>query len=320
MSTQDQKKTGKKRTAGQTGGKKNVRSSEVRRSSGQSTSRKRKRSREAQKRRQIGLLITGIAAGLLVCLLGFSVYKLVSIFSVYHSADKEYEELEQYILEDPIPPSQIADSNTNLPASGSEGEGEGEDASSAAPLVPMTRIDLDALQEINPEAVGWIQIPDTVISYPLLHTSDNSYYLTHTFQKEKNRTGSIFIECSNKNDLTDLHTIIYGHNMRSGAMFADLKNYLKKDFWQEHPYVYIDLEDGAHCYEIFSCHEAAVTDVCYTVGYQADDIYADFLNALQTSSLFDTGVSVSTEDMVVTLSTCTNDGKNRIVVHAKKIY
>ena len=226
MSTQDQKKTGKKRTAGQTGGKKNVRSSEVRRSSGQSTSRKRKRSREAQKRRQIGLLITGIAAGLLVCLLGFSVYKLVSIFSVYHSADKEYEELEQYILEDPIPPSQIADSNTNLPASGSEGEGEGEDASSAAPLVPMTRIDLDALQEINPEAVGWIQIPDTVISYPLLHTSDNSYYLTHTFQKEKNRTGSIFIESSNKNDLTDLHTIIYGHNMRSGAMFADLKNYL----------------------------------------------------------------------------------------------
>lgn len=317
MSTQDQKRTGKKRTAGQTGGTGAKRSSDTRKTGSQSASRKRKRSREAQKRRQIRLLITGIAAGLLVCLLGFSIYKLVSIFSVYHSADKEYEQLSEYILEDPIPPSQIPMTGSALPSSGEDETGEG---ASDTPLVPMTRIDLDALQEINPDSVGWIQIPDTVISYPLMHTGDNSYYLSHTFQKEKNRTGSIFIESSNENDLTDLHTIIYGHNMRSGAMFADLKNYLKKDFWQEHPYVYIDLADGAHCYEIFSCHEAAVTDPCYTIGYQADDIYADFLNTLQTSSLFDTGVSVSAEDMVVTLSTCTNDGKNRIVVHAKKIY
>ena len=314
MSTQDQKKTGKKRSAGQSSQKGAGRSSAVRSSGRQSASAKRRRSREAQKRRQIRFLITGIAAGLLVCLLGFSIYKIVSIFSVYHSADKEYDRLAEYVLNDPIPPDQLPDTGSIVPSS------EDGKEPAAEPLVPMTRIDLDALQEINSEAVGWIEIPDTIISYPLLHTDDNSYYLSHTFQKEKNRTGSIFIESSNKNDFSDLHTIIYGHNMRSGAMFADLRNYLKKSYWQEHPYVYIDLADGAHCYEIFSWHEAAVSDICYTIGYQADDVYADFLTSIQSASLFDTGVSVSTEDMVVTLSTCTNDGKNRIVVHAKKVY
>lgn len=314
MSTQDQKRTGKNRTAGQTN-KKRTGGSSGSRQGDRISSRGKKRSREARKRRQMQLLVTGIAAGLLVCLLVFSIYKLASIFLVYNSADKEYEQLTQYVLDDPIPPDMIADNGALLDVP----EGE-EAAASDTPLVPMTRIDLDALQDINSEAVGWIEIPDTIISYPILHTSDNSYYLSHTFQREKNRTGSIFIESSNKNDLSDLHTIIYGHNMKSGAMFADLKNYLKKSFWQDHPYVYIDLADGAHCYQIFSCHEAAVADICYTIGYQADDVYADFLSSIQSASLFDTGVSVSKEDMVLTLSTCTNDGKNRIVVHAKKIY
>lgn len=313
MSTQEQRRAGKNRTAGQTNRKGASRPPGERRQGDRISSRSRRRSREAQKKRRMRLLITGIAAGLLVCLLVFSIYKLVSIFLVYNSADKEYEQLAEYVLEKPIPPNELADSGTLLDVP------EGEEAPET-PLVPMTRIDLDALQEINSEAVGWIEIPDTVISYPLLHTSDNSYYLSHTFQKEKNRTGSIFIESSNKNDLTDLHTIIYGHNMKSGAMFADLKNYLRKSFWQEHPYVYIDLADGAHCYEIFSCHEAAVSDICYTVGYEPDSVYEEFLTSIRNASLFDTGVSVGKDDMVVTLSTCTNDGKNRIVVHAKKIY
>lgn len=314
MSTQDQRRTGKKRSAGQTTRKGNGRSAGSSRQGDRISSRSRRRSREAQKKRQIRFLIAGLAVGLLICLLAFSLYKLVSIFLVYNSADREYDNLKQYVLEEPITPDQLPAGDFD-PDTAEEGE-----EAPAQPLVPMTRIDLDALRKINSEAVGWIEIPDTVISYPLLHTGDNSYYLSHTFEKEKNRNGSIFIESSNKDDLSDLHTIIYGHNMKSGSMFADLKNYLKKDYWKEHPYVYIDLADGAHCYEIFSFHEADVSDISYTIGYRADDIYADFLSQLSSSSLYDTGISVGTEDAVVTLSTCTNDGKKRIVVHAKKIY
>ena len=118
----------------------------------------------------------------------------------------------------------------------------------------------------------------------------------------------------------DLHTIIYGHNMKNGSMFAGLKNYRNESYFENHPYIYIDLEDGSHCYQIFSCHEAPVTDVSYTIGYAADDVYASFLDEIKASSLYDTGVDVGTGDSVITLSTCTSNDANRFVVHAKKIY
>ena len=107
----------------------------------------------------------------------------------------------------------------------------------------MTRIDLASLQGINNDAVGWIEIPDTSVSYPLVHTTDNTYYLTHTFDNKTNRSGSIFVEASNAADFSDLHTIIYGHNMKNGSMFAGLKNYSDQSYAEAHPYIYVDLAD-----------------------------------------------------------------------------
>lgn len=308
MSTKEQKKAGKKTSAGGTKRNSTSRSSAER--GDRISSRNRKRSREAKRRRQTRRLIQGVAIGLCIGILAFSIWQLAHIFLGYHSGDKEYDDLkEQCVLSAPILPQDVGD----LVPSG----GEGEDGQA---LVPMTRIDLDALQKINPEAVGWIEIPDTIISYPMLHSTDNSYYLTHTFQNESNKVGSIFVETANEADFSDLHTIVYGHNMKNGSMFAGLKSYSSKGYWQSHPYVYIDLADGAHCYEIFSCHEASTSDITYTIGYAADDTYASFLESLKASSLYDTGVSVGTEDKVVTLSTCTQNGQKRFVVHAKKVY
>lgn len=265
--------------------------------------------KEARRKKQIRSLLQGLFLGFCICLLLFSIWQLASILLEYRSGAKEYEELKQYVLEEAVPPS---GSDSGSPESDSEEE-------EASP-VRMERIDLSALQNINSDAVGWVEIPGTMISYPLVHTSDNLYYLTHTFRRETNKAGSIFIETSNKADFSDLHTIVYGHNMKDGSMFAGLKDYQKESFYETHPYVYVDLADGSHCYEIFSCHDASVTDTSYTIGYTADDKYASFLDAIKSSSLYDTGVSVGTEDSVITLSTCTNSGKDRFVIHAKKIY
>lgn len=271
--------------------------------------------REARRRRQLQNLLQGLFLGFCICLLLFSIWKLSSIFLEYRSGAKEYDDLKQYVLEEPVPPDA---------SESSDSDGESEEASNeedrTSASAPMARIDLSSLQDINSEAVGWIEIPGTVLSYPMVHTTDNLYYLTHTFRGESNKSGSIFIETSNNEDFSDLHTIIYGHNMKDGSMFAMLKNYQKQSYWEAHPYVYIDLSDGSHCYQIFSCHTAPVTDISYTIGYTQDEIYASFLTALQTSSLYDTGVPVGTDDSVITLSTCTNNGKDRFVIHAKKIY
>lgn len=277
-----------------------------------SPSRDRRRRQEARKRQQIRYLLLGLFLGFCIALLIFSIWKLASIFLGYRSGEKEYKDLRQYVLEEPVSPDEV-----EYTSSGTDDESE---ESEAEPLVPMQRIDLAALQNINEDAVGWIEIPDTMVSYPLVHTSDNIYYLTHTFRREENKSGSIFIETSNKADFRDLHTIIYGHNMKNGSMFAGLKDYKKQSYYEAHPYIYIDLADGSHCYQIFSCHEAAVTDVTFTIGYAADDVYASFLSSIKDSSLYDTGVEVSIDDSVITLSTCTNDGKDRFVVHAKKLY
>lgn len=277
--------------------------------------KKRRPSREEIRKRQIRYLLQGLFLGFCICLLLFSIWKLGSILLGYRSGEKEYEDLRQYVLEEPVSPSEVMNNSSGDDAS----EGEGDEEENNA-LVPMTRIDLTSLRGMNSDAIGWIEIPGTAISYPVVHTTDNSFYLTHTFRKENNKSGSIFIETANQADLSDLHTIIYGHNMKDGSMFAGLKNYQKEKYWSSHPYIYLDLADGSHCYEIFSCHTAEVTDISYTIGYAADETYASFLDTLKASSLYDTGVSVGTSDAVITLSTCTSNGKDRFVVHAKKLY
>lgn len=86
---------------------------------------------------------------------------------------------------------------------------------------------------------GWILIPNTVISYPLLQGEDNQYYLNHTWKKWTSAVGAIFMDSQNNPNLTDFNTIVYGHRMNNGSMFASLKNYKKQSYWQAHPCVYI---------------------------------------------------------------------------------
>lgn len=278
----------------------------------QTHKRKRHQKKKAARQRQIRSLLQGLFLGFCICLLVFSVWQLVSIFRGYRSGSKEYDELQQYVLsEAPESPEEL------IPDVSDDTSSEETESSSAK---PMSRIQLSALKKMNADAIGWIEIPGTMLSYPLVHTSDNVYYLTHTFKRQENKSGAIFVETSNDADFSDLHTLIYGHNMKDGSMFACLKNYAKQTYYEAHPYLYVDLEDGTHCYQIFSCHEAAVDDISYTIGYAADDTYASFLNALCTSSAYNTGVSVGIDDSVITLSTCTNKGESRFVVHAKKLY
>lgn len=280
-----------------------------------STRRRRRLSPEVRHRRMIQYLLKGMLLGFFIGILLFSIFKLGSILIGYKSGEKEYEELkEQYVLEEPVSPEEVLE-NRDDDEEISEEESE--------PLVPMTRIDLSSLQNINSDAIGWIEIPGTVLSYPVVQTNDNSFYLTHTFRKETNKSGSIFVETQNNSDFSDLHTIIYGHNMKDGSMFAQLKNYTTKSYLEAHPYIYIDLADGSHCYQIFSCHETNPEEPdnkTYTIGYKANDTYAAFLDNIKGASAFDTGVDVSIEDSVITLSTCTNNGDSRFVVHAKKLY
>ncbi len=195
------------------------------------------------------------------------------------------------------------------------GEAAGEEGlfGDAAALM---NVDLEALQAVNQDIIGWIEIPGTKLSCPLVKGADNQYYLKRDWRREPSSGGAIFVEETNSPDLTDFHTIIYGHRMRNGAMFAMLKDYQDQNFWKEHPSIYVADDQGVSRYDIFSAEEAGVTSLVYRTDITENRLEEDFLKYCMQASVIDTGIVPSAEDRVLTLSTCTGRGyRSRWVVH-----
>lgn len=95
-------------------------------------------------------------------------------------------------------------------------------------------IDFAALKEASPDLVGWLYCPDTVVSYPVVQGQDNSYYLSHLADGSENRNGCLFMDCGNRSGLSDENTLIYGHHMASGKMFACLVSYAEQEYYEAH--------------------------------------------------------------------------------------
>lgn len=181
----------------------------------------------------------------------------------------------------------------------------------------MAALDLAALGQVNPDVAGWIRIPDSRIDYPLLQGGDNAYYLTHAWDGRSTSVGAIFLERQCSADLTDFHTIVYGHNMNDGSMFAGLRKYASQEYWQNHPYVYIAGEMGVLRYEVFSAYRADVDSITYRLGFSGE-AKAEFLRHAGESSKIDTGIVPEETDRILTLSTCSGAGySTRWVVHAR---
>lgn len=269
-------------------------------------------SKDEKKQKRKTSLPLLLAFAVCLAVLGFSIWQLSGIYLEYKEGTDEYEELLQYVKEE-LPEEEYRE----LPEAEEREEGTDQEEQQEERL---QRISFDELKALNDEIVGWIEIPGTQISYPLMHTGDDAYYLNHTFRGKVNSSGSIFMETLNSPDFSDLHTIIYGHNMKNGSMFAGLKNYTSPSYLVAHPTVYIDLEDGTHAYQIFSCYETSADSDSYTIGFAPDEQYEEFLQTLKSRSAYDTGVEVAVTDSIISLSTCTRNGENRYLIHAKKIY
>jgi len=182
----------------------------------------------------------------------------------------------------------------------------------------LEKINLAALREVNPDVVGWIRIPDTKINYPLMQGEDNEFYLNHTWEKDPNSVGSVFLEWQNSADLTDYNTIVYAHNMNTGAMFSDLELFALKAYWKERPYVYIATDDAVYRYEIFAFFQPEVESLTYGMNPQRNDTKEKFLNKALEKAWYDTGVRPAVTDRILTLSTCSGaDYDFRYVVQAR---
>ena len=159
------------------------------------------------------------------------------------------------------------------------------------------------------------------ISYPVMYSGDNSYYLRKTFNREHATAGSIFLEGSNKTDFGDCHTIIYGHNMKNLSMFGKLKYYNRdENYYDSHQYFQILVDGKKYRYRIFSYETVSDDSDEYTVGFEPDETFGKFVQRMAASSMKDTGIVPTKDDKVVTLSTCSTSGETyRFVVHGVRV-
>lgn len=181
----------------------------------------------------------------------------------------------------------------------------------------LRNMDFTALQEVNQDVLGWILIPGTHVSYPIVQGTDNSYYLNHTWRKSSNSVGAIFLDSTNSRDLSDFHTIIYGHRMNNRSMFGTLHEYNALSYWAAHPYIYLTDQNGSYPYEIFAAYEVRVDSDTYRLSFSRNQAKQNFIDFCLSQSLIDTGVVPSVNDRILTLSTCTGSGHTtRWVVQA----
>ena len=182
-------------------------------------------------------------------------------------------------------------------------------------------IDFKTLKEKNKEIVAYLKVNNTKIDYVVTKGKDNKYYLTHNLYKKYNRAGWIFMDYHNKLDGTDKNIVIYGHNTLDGTMFGTLRKVVKKEWYEneENHIINLVLDGEIYTYQVFSTYSIKVEDYYINTIFKDDDEFDKFIKTLKKRSVYDYGVDVSGSDSILTLSTCTGNGKSRMVLHAKLI-
>lgn len=182
-------------------------------------------------------------------------------------------------------------------------------------------IDFATLQQQNKDIYAWIRIEGTVVDYPIAqHPEDDSYYLNHTVEGKKGLPGSIYTENYNKTDFTDRNTLIYGHDMKNGSMFGDLSKYKDSAYMQEHRQILIYTPEHIYTYQVFAAITYDNRHIMYSFDFSTEEGMQEFLDSLagvrNMASYLDTSIEVTSADKMITLSTCTGNSSQRLLVGA----
>ena len=188
---------------------------------------------------------------------------------------------------------------------------------------------VEKLQEENEDIVGWIEIEDTNISYPVLQGKDNEYYLNHNYKKEKSQKGSIFLDADYDWSIPSNNLIIYGHNIVNDLMFKDLLKYANEEFYKEHPVIRFTTKENDGEYEIISAFKSKVFNKSDTnvfryynfINAETEEEYNEFVENAKKASLYDIEETAEYGEELITLITCsyhTTDGRFVVIGREKK--
>lgn len=165
-------------------------------------------------------------------------------------------------------------------------------------------IDVEKLMTINDDYAAWIYLPGSMIDYPVVHGSDNEYYLDHLFNGGRNSCGTLFVDYRNLPHFQEANTLIYGHHMRNGSMFKAITYYARQAFFDANPYMLIIAPDSHFIVEILAAYTTDSSDHCYDFALSDYDDMREYIFKAKRKSNCETFVEVLPEDRLVTLSTC----------------
>lgn len=245
-------------------------------------------------------------AFLWVCMLAALLSVSGFILKLYGNSrsEKEYNDLSvSYSYEIPI--AQAPQKNENpLP----------DDAR----IPPLKYVNVAELRAVNPDYVAWITF-GTDINYPVVQ-SNNDYYLTHNFFNQRNSNGCLLIDSENRADFSDLNTVVWGHNMKSKAMFGRLQEYRNEEYYKEHPYFWILTPKESLLYKIVSVHDVKVDSAAFYIDLTEPVFKEAFQKAVYENRMYETEDVSSKYQNIVTLCTCDGNHKTRLMVHGRLIW
>jgi len=185
----------------------------------------------------------------------------------------------------------------------------------------MLSVNFNELKKKNKDTVGWIKVEGTNINYPVVQTTNNDYYLNHSYDKTNNKAGWVFADYRNNIDTFDKNTVIYAHGRVDTTMFGSLKNILKSSWYNNknnHVIKFSTVKENT-LWQVFSVYIVPAESYYITTKFSSEEEFTKFINTLKERSKVSFSAIPSKDDKILTLSTCKDSKGNRVVMHAKLI-
>ena len=180
-------------------------------------------------------------------------------------------------------------------------------------------VDFDTLTKQNPDIYSWIYIPNTNINYPVCQSAvDDNFYLDHDIYMNYSYPGAIYSQICNKKDYSDRVTVLYGHNMADGSMFADLHKFENSEFFSKNKNIFVYTKGHKLTYVIVSAFVYDDRHIMNSFDFSDDKVFSDYLEMIENprsvSKNVREGLELTVDDKMIVLSTCLNSGNGRYLV------
>ena len=238
---------------------------------------------------------------ILIAVIIFSSYKVYTIQKGYSDEKENYDSIAAQYTSSAVP-VEITEPDSS---------DDSIDINKVKPTIQtMKNVDFEKLRtEVNPEIIAWITCPDTVIDYPIVQGKDNEHYLYYSVDGKYSGSGTLFLEAQNYSDFSDKNSIIHGHHMQSGAMFATLDRWQNQEYYEAHPYFTLNtVYSGDYQVEVVAAFNTDADTEPYRYEFYGDDEFQEWLNFMASQSRIKSRTEMDITGRYILMSTCAYDG------------